>query len=416
MRVKVWTAAGAAIVLSTAMAACGSSSNSGGTANPHVGAPINVGVVTSLTGGTSSSFLTLEQGVKARLAVENAKGGVDGRKLTYVMADDTSTPAGTLSATQKLIKEDKVFAILDGSTTFFSGAPAAKAANMPVIGISNDGGPEWHDKSYTTFFDAMGYGDYSLTADTWGKIWKSQGCTKVGAVALAKASSARAGEAAVLAAQKSGLQKGYLNTQLPIGSTDVGPAVLGIKNSGTDCVYLPLSPSSAFAVAADLAQQGVKMKAVLMGTGYGADILANKAGAQAAQGVDFMTSWTPVEAETEATKAMQDSLEKYAGVTGIPTYGEYVGWTLADMFVYGLKKAGGDASQTDFVSALRNSDTWDAGGLFSKPTNFADPAQNAGGLGPGNCTNVVKLQGEKFEILDGLTPVCGDVIEGAEAS
>ena len=32
----------------------------------------------------------------------------------------------------------------------------------------------------------------------------------------------------------------YLNTTVDFGSTDVGPLVLGIKNSGADAVYLPL--------------------------------------------------------------------------------------------------------------------------------------------------------------------------------
>jgi len=373
-------------------------------------------VITSLTGPYSSNFTTLEKGVKARLAVANAEGGVNGHKLTYVMADDTSTPAGALAATKRLIQQDKVYGILDGSPIFYAAASEAKAQSMPVTGVSFDGGPEWHDKSYTTFFDAYGYADYSIAATTMTDFFKTQGCAKVGSIGNIGLSSGLAAIAAVDAAGEGGLQKGFLDSKLPLTSTDAGPDVIAIKNSGTDCLYLPLTPSLAFSVVAGLRQAGATMKSVVLATGYGGDILASKAGVQAAQGIIFSSSESPVEAMTAATKAFQEALAKYAGETGVPRFGEYVGWTIADLFVYGLKQAGGDASQAQFVSNLRASKTWDAGGLYSQPTDFADPAPVAGGVGPGNCTNMVKLQDRTFVPIEGAMPVCGSVIKGLTIS
>ena len=422
MRAKALLAAGMAAALGLALAGCGSSSSggtdtgSGSTKSAASGSEIKLGVVTPLTGPYSSGFTTVEKAVKARLAVENAKGGIDGHKLTYVMADDLGTPAGALAAAKKLIQQDHVYGILDASPVFYGAAPAVKAANVPVAGSSWDGGPEWLDKSYTTFFDGFGYANYELSASTYGEIFKNQKCTKVGGVGNTGPSSGRAAEAAVISAQKAGMQAGYLNTKLAPDTTDVGPAVLGIKSSGTDCVYVPVTPALAFALVAGLKQAGVNMKVILLPTGYGGDILQNKSGVQAAQGVDFMTSGSPVELQTDATKAFQEALAKYADETNIPTFGEYVGWTIADLFVYGLKQAGGDASQADFVSALRASDGWDNGGLYQKPTKFADPAPQAGSFGPGNCTNVVKLTGEKFVPLEGLAPICGTILDGVKIS
>ena len=417
MRKRSLIAAAAAFAVGLTMAGCGSSSSPSGpaaTKTASAGAPITLGVLTSLTGPYSSNFTTLEKGVKARLAVANAEGGINGHKLTYVMADDASTPAGALAATKKLIQQDKVYGILDGSPVFYAGAPAAKAAAIPVTGASWDGGPEWHDKSYTTFFDAQGYGDYSLAATTWTDFFKTQGCTKVGSIGNVGLSSGQAATAAVESAQKGGLQAGYLDAKLPLTTSDVGPSVLALKNSGTDCMYLPLAPALAFSLVAGLKQAGVTMKAVVLATGYGGDILASDAGVQAAQGIVFSSAESPVEAKTDATKAFQEALAKYAGETGVPRFGEYVGWTIADLFVYGLKQAGGDASQAQFVDKLRASTTWDAGGLYSQPTNFADPAPVAGGLGPGNCTNMVKLQGKSFVPIEGAMPICGTIIPGVK--
>ena len=417
MRKTALIAGATAAALAVALAGCGSSSSSTKSADssaPKSGAPINVGVVTSLSGGYASGFLTVENGVKARFAVENAKGGVDGHKLTYTMADDASTAAGALAATNKLIKQDKVFAILDGSPVFYGAAAAAKQAAMPVMGVSFDGGDYWHDKSYSTFFDTTGNVDFSLVPTTYGAFFKSQGCTKVGGIGNTGPSSGRAAEAAVLSAKNAGLQGGYLETKLAPGTTDIGPQVIALKNSGTDCIFVPVTPSLAFALVAGLKQAGVSMKSILLATGYGGDILKNKAGLALANGVDFATAWAPVELQTDATKAFQDALSKYAGETSVPTFGEYVGWGLADLFIHGLQKAGGDASQADLVKAISGSTDWSDGGLFSQPVNFADPVPSA--VGVDNCDYIVKLQGNAFKPIAGASPACGKIVEGVKTT
>ena len=65
----------------------------------------------------------------------------------------------------------------------------------------------------------------------------------------------------------------YLNNTLDFGSTDVGPVVLGIKNSGADGLYLPLDSDTNFAIVQGLQQNGVKMKSNMLATGYSQDLL-----------------------------------------------------------------------------------------------------------------------------------------------
>ena len=412
--------AGVAAVVALTLAACGSSAasnDSSGGATSGSASPIKLGVLTSLTGGYASAFTTVEKGVKARIELANSEGGVDGHKLSYVMADDASTPAGALSAVQKLIKQDKVFAILDVSPSFYGALSAVKDAGVPVLGSSFDGGPEWLDmKGYPSLFDGSGYLDYSRAATTWGTFFKSQGCTKVGTIGNTGPSSGRAAEAAVISAEKAGLQRGYVNTKLPPGSTDVGPTILGVKSSGTDCLYSPVPPNSAFQIAAGLKQAGVQLKSLVLATGYGQELLDSDASVEAAQGISFSNNWAPVETKSQAAEQFSDALNKYAGVTGSPGLGMSMGWTMADLFIYGVSQNDGELTQANFVSSLRSSTTWDDGGLFAKTVNFADPVHASGGLGPGNCIYVVKVQGKAFVPVDGAAPVCGDLITGVTIS
>src|SRR5215470_16027916 len=113
------------------LAACGGSSGSAGGKGVGDNIPIKVGVLTSLSGPFASGFTTTEKGVKARIELENASGGVNGHKLQYVMGDDGN---GADAAISKLVQQDKVFGILSISPSFSQGAGVAARSGVPVFG------------------------------------------------------------------------------------------------------------------------------------------------------------------------------------------------------------------------------------------------------------------------------------------
>jgi branched-chain amino acid transport system substrate-binding protein len=61
-----------------------------------------------------------------------------------------------------------------------------------------------------------------------------------------------------------GLKNGYINTQVPAGSTDVGGTALAIQKSGVNGIYLPIVVSTAFSLFAALKQLGVKLKVAMI--------------------------------------------------------------------------------------------------------------------------------------------------------
>jgi branched-chain amino acid transport system substrate-binding protein len=411
----------AGIAAASVLAAC-SSSKSGGSSSPGSGqnagsGPIKIGVLGSFSGSAAPGFADLEKGVKARLGVANAAGGINGRQIEYVLGDNQSTPQGEAAAVNKLVQQDKVAAIVEVSSYFFGGYKNAVKAGVPVFGTGFDGGPEWQDQSNTNLFDVTGVGDYTLVATTYGLIAKKLGVTKMGGLSYTTSPSATLSVKEYIAsAQAAGLQAGY-SKGVDFGTTDVGPVVLGIKSTGTDGFYMSTIPNTAFAVAAGLAQQNLKLKATLLATGYGADLLNNKAAVQAAQGLQFLVATTPVELKTPGTLAMQAGLSKYAGFPAdvVPSFSATEAWLATDALVWGLNNAKDDPSSKNIIAKSRNA-TWDAAGL-TKPLDFGTYTGLAGaGLSSGNCTNVVTLEGTKFVPEPGLTPICGDIIEGKKVS
>jgi ABC-type branched-subunit amino acid transport system substrate-binding protein len=99
---------------------------------------ITIGFVTDLTGAASSGFLTSKLGIDAYLDQINAADGVNGYKIKYILADTTSTPTGALTAVQKLVQQNNVFAIVENSSDFYGAEPYALQQGIPVVGSAID--------------------------------------------------------------------------------------------------------------------------------------------------------------------------------------------------------------------------------------------------------------------------------------
>src|SRR5690349_5122645 len=74
--------------------------------------PIRIGASISLTGKDSRSGKELQNGYKLWEEQANAKGGVLGRQVEFVIYDDQSDPETSAKLYEKLISEDKVDLII----------------------------------------------------------------------------------------------------------------------------------------------------------------------------------------------------------------------------------------------------------------------------------------------------------------
>jgi branched-chain amino acid transport system substrate-binding protein len=397
------------------LAACGgggsssssSSSSSGASSSGGNGSgrSITVGVLNSFSGAFSAGFAGVQKGVDARLKSYAASSGKCAAvKITTVPGDDQSSAQGSLAAAQKLVQQDKVFAILNSSAFIFGAGPFLTTAgkDTPLLGGGYDGAKQWLDPNVKNFFPAPPVADYHDVYDTQGEYWKKIGVTKVAGVGFATPSSEASIEASQIAAKAAGLQIGYINEKIPNGSTDVGAVVLGIKQSGADAVALSVTPPTAFAIAAGLKQAGVKMKSILGFTGYGADILESAPAIAAGQGVAFQTSEAPTELNTPGTQAQQAALKQYAGSpSGIPSFSQEQGWLSADLLVHALEGAGCGATQAQVMTFLSTDKSYDAAGLLPRPVDFT--ARGSGG----ECIYVSTLQGNAFVPDPNAKPACG---------
>ncbi len=110
------------------LAACSESS-------PNSTEPINVGVITSLTGTNTAFGQAHKAGYTIAVNEINARGGVNGRKIRLVYFDDQSKPDRAAQGAAKLVDEDHVALLLGAYSSESTQAivPVVNAKQVPLI-------------------------------------------------------------------------------------------------------------------------------------------------------------------------------------------------------------------------------------------------------------------------------------------
>src|SRR3954447_8766723 len=95
-----------------------------------------------LEGAASALGQGMKLGLQASFDEINKASGIHGRKLNLISVDDGYEPDKSISATKKLIEEDKVFALVGpvGTPTSAATQPIATAAKVPFIGAFTGAG------------------------------------------------------------------------------------------------------------------------------------------------------------------------------------------------------------------------------------------------------------------------------------
>jgi branched-chain amino acid transport system substrate-binding protein len=376
---------------------------------------VKLGYIFSETGSAGSTFKNAGKACKARIARANAEGGVNGRKIQVDYIDDQSTGAN-LTASQDLVQNRKVFAVVNNSSFAFLSYRYFLSQGVPMVGGGYDGtyyGLKGNESMLSGLGNAAPFN--GLGYDNVTKVMKQLGATKTAAIAYgaSPSSTASAKTTQDYAGPAVGLKPVYTNTSIEFGSSDVGPVVLGIKNSGADAAYLPLVASSDIAILQGLQQNGVKMKAVLIPTGYGQDLLDSSTASTLGPNVVFFQTYKPVEIGDKATKQFQSDLKKYAGITGVPDYGIYTGYITCDLAVTALQQAGQTPTRKGFVDGFRKLGTWDQAGLACQPVDVG--LDTYGKYPPKGCIYTVTLKDGKFVVGNKDKPVFGKLVGSPDA-
>lgn len=373
-------------------------------------APITIALVSSLTGPSAPETASSPAGFYARIALQNAEGGVDGHKLVPLVLDDQTSPAEIATAVQDALSRG-AFGVVSASPLFFLAAKYPEMQHVPVTGSYTDG-QEWGEQPYTNMFASdLGSLNPTLPVNTLeGKILKEFGGSVLGAYGYSiSPSSSREALATTRSFERAGGTEGILDTSLPFGGMDFTSEALIAKQHHVNALFPTMIDASNFALARAFKQAGVPIKAAVFATGYDYSIIRSPVWPYL-QGDYFLSIYRPFSVPDAGTRLMAAALQRYEHFSAgqFPTLFQYEAWAGADLMIKGLQLAGPHPTQAAVIRDLRGLTSYDAGGLLPRPIDYAtifghDP--------PEQCVWVLRAAASGY-VPVGTQPVCGTDIPG----
>ena len=376
------------------------------------GSPITIAYVTDLTGQGGAENADSPAAFNARIALQNAQGGVHGHKLVGIVLDDQTNPSNIATVVQEA--DSKAFGIVSQSPLFFLAAKYPNQAGVPVTGAYTDG-PEWGTQPYTNMFASdEGSVNPKYPVNTQiGNFLKAHGVTNVGTYGYGiSPASARAANQNAQSFQHAGGTVGVLDTSIPFGSVAFTTQALTAKQKGVNGVVPGLDSNSNYALATAFEQAGVKFKA-LYATGYQPSII-NSTAWNAVQGAYFLALFRPWLIPNSGTQEMQAALEKYAhfSKTQFPDFGQEEAWAGADLMIKGLQMAGANPTRSAVIKDLRGLKSYNDNGMLPQTINYSTIF---GHNLPKQCTWMVQAQKTGFKLVSNQ-PFCGTDIPGTSTA
>jgi len=124
---KMFAVLMALLLMTGVLAGCGSSSSNN----------IKIGVLSEMTGGNATMGTSTANGIKMAVKEANAKGGVLGKQIELVVADNKSEPSESANAMTKLTTQDRVVAVTGvfASSNAIAASSVADANKVPFLAV-----------------------------------------------------------------------------------------------------------------------------------------------------------------------------------------------------------------------------------------------------------------------------------------
>ena len=339
---------------------------------------ILIGGIAPMTGPASNLGPEIELAGKLVAKQVNEAGGIHGRKIRYIVADDVCGSSQGLAATKKLVFNDKVFAMhgLACSHVGMAIRPVLEKEEVPLI-ITVAQGPNLLNPFSRYIFRV--FPPTSITGNLMAIFMRQYFPQKYTRVALLHTqeeygSSGRDGLVGRL--EKFGIKPLAIETH-KIGDTDFSSQLLKIKGLNPEVLFILSYVKDMALIAKQAHELGLNVvKIGYVGGNYA--ILRELAGKEALK--DFYASTVLTDTfRSDRLKSFMDLYKKeypeYMKNPYNPSDSNVTAFVAMQLYAEAIKRAGKDLTRTKFIQALEGIKNYDSSWL--PPISFS-PTQHEG--------------------------------------
>jgi ABC-type branched-subunit amino acid transport system substrate-binding protein len=320
---------------------------------------ILLGQAAVFSGPAAQLGIQMRNGIRAYLDYINAKGGVHGRKLELITEDDRYEQSVAPSASNKLIEEHRVFALLGyvGTPTGVAHLPVVTQAKVPLVGMFT--GAEVLRVPFNRYVFHVRASYYDETEKIVEQVL-STGGQKI-AVFYQDDAYGEAGRKGTELALERRKMKIHSTGTVERNTVKVEQAAKTIHTSQPDAVVMVSAYTSIAAFVREMQKLGSGA------TFYNVSFVGSKALADALgkDGVGVAISQVvpfPWGTAVPVVKEYQQ-LAKKAGYTDY-NFSALEGFLCAKVMVEGLRRAGKSPTRDGLVEALEKMNDVDLGGFY----------------------------------------------------
>ncbi|MCK2219529.1 ABC transporter substrate-binding protein [Actinomadura sp. ATCC 31491] len=394
-----------ALLTGTATAGCAAQQRTaaqqeGGAVPGVTGTTVKVGGVLTKTSASGYSTKDAEIGAKARFERANAEGGVHGRKIDFLGAEDDGQDAAKGdAAAKKLVQKDQVFALVPVHAPNFGGAAFLEQQGVPWFGWAT--GPQWCGTRTGFGYNGCLAPKQGDGSQTW---WGRQMADLLGGAAgksvyvqTTDSSGSKYGGTTISQSfTAAGFTLAGVDSGLPAAAPppDWLPYVNKIMTSdagGPPDVVVSVIAGTKFNVGLYAALKRAGYQGVLTdATSYDAAILDDPAGAKALDGVIAAPMFEPFESTAPEIAQLKQDVAKVAPGQRL-TQHLAIGYWAADIFLDLLDKTGKDLTREKFLNTANGSYVYENPGFgrIEFPKDHTEP---------NGCGALVKLAGGAFRV------------------
>ena len=338
---------------------------------------IKVGNTAATSGAFAAVGVPFNAGIEAYIKQVNDAGGVKGRTIEFVHYDDEFDPVKGKAATEKLINEDKVFALVGhfGTPTIGATLDLLKESGVPSVYFAA-GIASLYNEDATTVEKGQGLYPVQPIYVTEGRLMvaraiEEHGAKKIGVIYTNDDAGKDLLAGVENQVSKLGADYSVVKEQINPGATDVTSAALKMNNDGVDIIIAASIQATLPTIIKGLISQGVNKPVFTTYSNADATTIANFTADYAGLAEQF-----PI--YSNAWVDLSNADEVNAFVAGMTAYGQpdyaanafsMAGWIAGYFLVEGLNRTEGTLNWENFNKAMEN-------GEFKIPmggsVNYAD--------------------------------------------